>query len=237
MLGKLPVGPGARCYHPGVTPGAAGPRAPELTDDQVSANLAHSLPVNFLAHAYLAGPSGDSIAGGLMGDFVKGPLDDRYVPAIRQALALHRRIDTYTDAHPTVSASRARIGPPRRRYAGILVDMFYDHFLARHWRDYSEVALEDFTAHVYAALSERHRVLPERLQRIAPNMAATDWLASYRDVDAIGFALDRMGERLKRGNALLGSATELVVNYAALESDFRSFFPDVVQFAREQQGR
>jgi acyl carrier protein phosphodiesterase len=191
--------------------------------------------VNFLAHAYLAGDSGDSIAGSLMGDFVKGPLDDRYGAAIRQALALHRRIDTYTDAHPTVGASRARIGPERRRYAGILIDLFYDHFLARHWEDYSELSLERFTARVYVALRERHAVLPERLQAMAPRMAATDWLASYRDVDAVGFALDRMGERLKRGNALLGSVAELVANYAALEADFRSFFPDVMRFVREQQ--
>ena len=191
--------------------------------------------MNFLAHAYLADASGDSIAGSLMGDFVKGPLDDRYGAAIRQALILHRRIDTYTDAHPTVGASRARIGPERRRYAGILVDMFYDHFLARHWGNYSELPLERFTAKVYAALRERHAMLPERLQAIAPRMAATDWLASYRNVDAVGFALDRMGERLKRGNALLGSAAELVANYAALEADFRLFFPDVVRFVRERQ--
>ena len=186
--------------------------------------------MNFLAHVYLADGSDDSIVGSLMGDFVKGPLDGRHGDAVTHAIALHRRIDSFTDAHPVVAASRARVSVERRRYAGILVDVFYDHFLARHWDDYSDVALERFTARVYAALRAHHAVLPERLQYMAPRMAAHDWLASYRHLEAVAIALDRMGERLKRGNALLGSAVELEANYAAFEADFRAFFPEVVRF-------
>jgi acyl carrier protein phosphodiesterase len=191
--------------------------------------------VNFLAHAYLADGSDESLVGSLMGDFVKGPLDGRHGPELTRALVLHRRVDSYTDFHPVVIGSRNRVSPARRRYAGILVDLFYDHFLARHWKDYSDRALEAFTAGVYAALRHNHALLPERLQLIAPRMAAMDWLASYREVNAIGLALDRMGERLKRGNAMLGSAAELTANYDAFETDFRVFFPDVVRFARLQQ--
>jgi acyl carrier protein phosphodiesterase len=191
--------------------------------------------VNFLAHAYLADGSGQSIVGSLMGDFVKGPLDGRHGLELTRALVLHRRVDSYTDAHPVVAGSRARVSPARRRYAGILVDLFFDHFLARHWKNYSDLALEAFTAGVYEALRHNHALLPERLQFIAPRMAAMDWLTSYRDVDAIGLALDRMGERLKRGNALLGSVAELAANYDAFEADFRVFFPNVVRFARLQQ--
>jgi acyl carrier protein phosphodiesterase len=188
--------------------------------------------VNFLAHAYLAGSSDHAIVGSLMGDFVKGPLRDRYGAEITHALALHRRIDTYTDSHHVVRQSRRRVSPPRRRFAGILVDMFYDHFLARHWDEYNDMPLERFAARVYAALREHHALLPERLQAIAPRMAATDWLASYRHVEAVGFALDRMGQRLKRGNALLRSSEELLANYDAFDADFHTFFPEVVRFAR-----
>src|SRR5262249_30699300 len=156
--------------------------------------------MNFLAHVYLADGSDESIVGSLMGDFVKGPLDRSRTDAVTRAIVLHRRIDAFTDAHPVVRASRGRVSDERRRYAGILIDVFYDHFLALHWDDYSEVALERFTARVYAALSAHHAVLPERLQYIAPRMAASDWLASYQNVDAVAIALDRMGERLKRGN-------------------------------------
>jgi acyl carrier protein phosphodiesterase len=191
--------------------------------------------VNFLAHAYLAEGSDHAIVGSLMGDFVKGPLGGRYGAELTRALVLHRRIDTYTDAHDVVRQSRHRVSPARRRFAGVLVDVFYDHFLARNWDEYCDVPLERFTAHVYAVLREHHALLPERLQHIATRMAATDWLASYRHVEAVGSALDRMGGRLKRGNALLRSAEELLAQYDAFEADFRIFFPDVVRFARLQQ--
>jgi acyl carrier protein phosphodiesterase len=188
--------------------------------------------MNFLAHLYLAQPGAAGLIGSLMGDFVKGPLAGRYPQPLASALMHHRRIDSFTDAHPVVGNSRNRIAQPHRRFAGILVDMFYDHFLARDWTRWSSEPLEAFTARVYAALDEHRALLPERLQHIAPRMAQTDWLASYRRLSAVDFALDRMGERLKRGNALRGAARELTANYALLEADFEAFFPDVVRFAR-----
>ena len=94
-------------------------------------------------------------------------------------------------------------------------------------------AIEGFSERVYALLSEHHAILPERLQRIAPHMQQLDWLGSYRHVKSIHSALDRMGQRLSRENRLLGAGAELDANYAALEADFRTFFPDVVQFATE----
>ncbi|MEO8630742.1 MAG: ACP phosphodiesterase [Betaproteobacteria bacterium] len=190
--------------------------------------------MNLLAHALLSDGTTDGLLGSLMGDFVKGPLDERYRAAIRHGLVLHRRVDSFTDAHPVVAGSRARIIGARRRYAGILVDMFYDHFLARHWDDYSAEPLERFTTRVYAALLSHKHELPERLQQLAPNIASADWLGSYRDVAAIGIAVDRLGQRLTRGNALLGSVAELVSNYDAFRTDFRRFFPDVVLLACEQ---
>lgn len=191
--------------------------------------------MNFLAHAYLAGSSDHAILGSLMGDFVKGPLGGRYGPEITHALALHRRIDAYTDAHHLVRESRHRVSSARRRFAGILVDLFYDHFLARHWNEYTDVPLRRFTARIYSVLREHQALLPERLRNIAPGMAAADWLASYRHIEAISLALDRMGGRLKRGNALLGSAEELLVHYEAFEADFHAFFPDVVRFAQGER--
>jgi acyl carrier protein phosphodiesterase len=191
--------------------------------------------VNFLAHLYLAGPEPQALLGSLMGDFVKGPLAGRYPEPLTRALVLHRRIDSYTDAHPVVLGSRARISAPRRRYAGILVDMFYDHFLARDWAAWSPDPLDRFAARVYALLHEHIELLPERLRSIAPRMAQADWLGSYAQVEAIHEALDRMGERLRRGNALLGAAAELTGAYEALESDFNAFFPELVSFVQVQR--
>lgn len=203
---------------------------------QGSARFTLHANMNFLAHAFLARDSADLLLGSLMGDFVKGPLDDRYAPSITQGLALHRGVDTYTDAHPIVARSRARIGADRRRYAGILIDLFYDHYLARYWSDYAAMPLDQFTTHVYSTLLTRRDLLPERLQAIAPRMGQTDWLGSYREIAAVGVALDRIGTRLKRGNALLDSVEELLANYDGLEQDFRAFFPDVMRFAEKYAG-
>lgn len=190
--------------------------------------------MNFLAHLHLSDGSDEGLLGSLMGDFVKGPLDDRYPPGITRGIALHRRIDTFTDAHPVVLASKARIAPERRRFAGIMVDVFYDHYLARDWDQHSDVPLTRFSQQVYALLARSEAVLPERLRAMAPFMARGDWLGSYAEVEAIHTALDRMSRRFRRENALLGSAIELEKNYAALESDFRAFLPDLRRYVGEE---
>jgi acyl carrier protein phosphodiesterase len=193
--------------------------------------------VNFLAHLYLSPPSPDALVGSLLGDFVKGPVErSGYNEEITEAIRLHRAIDTFTDAHPLFAASKARVSPARRRYAGILIDLFYDHFLARHWRDYHDEALEDFATDIYGVLLERSAGLPESAGRMVTFMARQNWLVSYRDVDEIGAALERMGRRLTRGNALMGSAEELEADYAGFEADFRAFMPEVTAFALSRRG-
>ena len=188
--------------------------------------------MNYLAHLYLSAPDEDALLGSLMGDFVKGPLDGRYGAGITQGIALHRKIDSFTDAHPLVHESKSRVSTERRRYAGIMVDMFYDHFLARYWPEFSDVPLAAFTLRVYDLLARRSEILPERLQRMAPYMRQTDWLGSYAEIESIHTALNNMGRRLKRENRLLDSAQELERDYAGFEWDFRAFFPDVQAFAR-----
>lgn len=188
--------------------------------------------MNYLAHLYLSEPNEEAWLGSLLGDFVKGPLDGRYNAPITRAIALHRKIDSFTDAHPVVLQSKSRISPARRRYAGIMTDMFYDHFLAKYWREFHDEPLEEFSARIYSILVRRHAILPERLQRMAPSMAQWNWLESYANVDSIHTALDRMGRRLKRENRLLNSAEELVEHYAELEADFRAFMPQALQFAK-----
>ena len=188
--------------------------------------------MNYLAHLYLSESSEDAWLGSLLGDFVKGPLDERYGKDITRAIALHRKIDSFTDAHPLVLQSKSRISAERRRYAGIMIDMFYDHFLAKNWAEYHGEPIGEFTARIYGILHARHAMLPDRLQIMAPRMAQSDWLASYANIASIHTALDRMGRRLTRENRLLDSADELVEHYAGLEADFRAFMPHVRHFAR-----
>jgi len=188
--------------------------------------------MNFLAHLYLAPDDDEALLGSLMGDFVKGPLRGQHAPGIECGMALHRRIDSFTDAHAIVRRSRARIPPPRRRYAGIIVDMFYDHCLARDWPRYAALPLGQFAQRVYRLLEVNDRLLPERLQVMAQHMSREDWLSSYRELHGVALALERMGRRLTRGNALLGAGDDLIANYAGLGEDFDAFFPQLVEFAR-----
>jgi len=188
--------------------------------------------MNFLAHLYLAPDDDEALLGSLMGDFVKGPLQGQHPPGIERGLALHRRIDAFTDGHAVVARSRARIPAPRRRYAGIIVDMFYDHCLARDWLRYAPLPLDQFARRVYRLLEYHDERLPARLRHIAPFMSGQDWLSSYRDLSAVARALERMGERLKRGNGLLGAGEDLDAHYAGLGKDFDEFFPQLIAFAQ-----
>jgi acyl carrier protein phosphodiesterase len=189
--------------------------------------------MNYLAHAFLSRSSPELLIGGLLGDFVKGALGERYTPGVRAGIRLHRAIDRYTDAHASVRASCALVSPARRRFAAILVDVFYDHFLARHWPRYSEQPLADFTRHVYATLLPQLASYPERLQYILPRMAANDWLASYAEIESVDAALHgiaRRFQRYPRAAVLADGVQELLNNYSALEQYFLAFFPQLLGF-------
>lgn len=192
--------------------------------------------MNFLAHAWLAGDDPAHQLGGLMGDFVKGPLPAGLPTDIAAGVALHRRIDVFADGHPAFRRSRGRISPARRRAAGVLVDMFYDHFLACHWQALHPEPLSDFTARMYALMDAHRAVLPPRLTGLLPSMRDDDWLASYRNAETVAFALNRMARRLSRPALLLGGGAELDIHYVGLEEDFFEFVTDAATFAAAQRG-
>ena len=183
--------------------------------------------MNYLAHFYLAEQSSEGLLGSLLGDFVKGRLDDRFPQTVRRGIALHRAIDSFTDAHPLHLESRNRIGGERRRYAGIIIDVCYDHFLCRHWAEYSSESLDRFAARVYDILREHQDALPDRLRRMVPHMIANDWLGSYAELVNVGRALDGIAERIVRSNPLAGAVIEIEANYRELDGDFQRFFPQL----------
>lgn len=187
--------------------------------------------MNYLAHVYLAEQCADGLVGALLGDFVKGPVDCSLPAALARGIRLHRAIDRYTDDHPVHLRSRRRFAPPRRRFAGIIVDLCYDHFLCAQWRRRSEEPLPQFTARVYDALRQRHRELPPRLEQIVPRMVERDWLSSYADLERLDRALDGVASRLRRGERMRGAIEEVRAVYAGLEADFEQFFPDLVEYA------
>lgn len=187
--------------------------------------------MNFLAHALLGSAEDALRVGGLAGDFVKGPLPAGLPPDLAAGVALHRAIDVFADRHPAFAASRGRIGPLRRRYAGVLVDMFYDHLLAQSWARHCDVPLVTFAAETYALAAARDGHLPERFARVFEMMRSDDWLAGYSDVARVGDAIDRMARhRIRRANPLAGGIEELLAERDAFEQDFLAFFPDALCF-------
>jgi acyl carrier protein phosphodiesterase len=204
--------------------------------------------MNFLAHVFLAGPLAADRVGGIIGDFVKGPLDPLppgLSPQLAAGVMLHRRIDSHAETHPAFRRSRARVSTARRRVSGIMVDLFYDHFLARHWTHFSTwlqdapPALSTFTADTYRLIAHYPEPLPPAFAPVFERMAAHDWMSGYRDLERIALALDRMAEfRLRRPNPLAGSGEELVAEYAGYEADCFEFLTDAwAHAASVRQGR
>lgn len=189
--------------------------------------------MNYLAHLYLAHDTPEIMIGSLLGDFVKGSFHHLYTPEIRTGIALHRQIDSYTDNHPVIQASKRIVTPERRRFAGIMMDLFCDHFLAKNWAQYSSIPLDAFSQYVYRTLVESQEILPQRLKQVLPAMIEHNWLVSYREVRSIGHALNRISGRLKRQNRLLNSVEELEQNYALFAQHFHCFFPDLIQFVQQ----
>lgn len=188
--------------------------------------------MNYLLHLFLAEPTRDSLLGALMGDFVKGPLD-AFPPGLREGIRRHRRLDRFAQGNEDFRRSKRRLDEAYGLCRGILVDVFYDHFLARRWRDYSPQSLEAFASSVYRLLETDAPRLPPGLREVAPRMIAGNWLVSYRDPQSVGLALERLSRRLTRPNPLADGLKALRSDYQGLEEDFRRFLPAASRFLSE----
>ncbi|QHD01993.1 ACP phosphodiesterase [Pseudomonas sp. S04] len=187
--------------------------------------------MNYLAHLHLGGQEPEQLLGSLYGDFVKGALAGRFSARTEEAINLHRKIDVFTDSHPVVRRALGRFTVTRRRYAGIALDMFFDHCLARDWDRYAETTLDAFSKRVYTVLRSEAD-LPERLARIAPLIISEDWLGAYRDFSMIGHGLDVISERLSGPENLHDAFEELTNLYLPLSSDFEELYPSLMRFAK-----
>lgn len=186
--------------------------------------------MNYLAHLYLADEHPDAVFGALAGDFIKGPVPNDLPRRMRHAVIQHRRIDSYTDNHPLVLQSKQRISPRFRRYAGILIDMFYDHFLAANWARYDPRPLEAYVANIYRVVASHDAPRPGRMARAMDFMIEYNTLVGYRDTQRIAMALRGIETRLRRPSELGEAITELHDNYAQLEEEFALFFSALIEF-------
>lgn len=189
--------------------------------------------MNFLAHLALSGNDPEIMVGNLMGDFIKGRLEGRFTDGVRQGLELHRRIDRFAEGNPHFIGSRQRLDGRFGLFRGALVDLFYDHFLARNWHRYHGQPMLVFIDECYGTVARLRHVLPERLEQRLPELFG-DWLPSYRDMAGIEVVLKRMSVRFGRPNPLADGAGELQRHYRELEEDFFLFYPELQAFVANE---
>ena len=188
--------------------------------------------MNFLFHMLLSGEDDQILVGNFMGDFVKGPLVGRFPERIRQGVLLHRRIDSFATRDDLFQQSRRRLDPQYGLYRGVLVDLFYDHFLVAEWPNWSDEPFEQYLVRTRLIIERQRAELPERLQNLVP-VIFEELLPSYGEVSGIGVALERMSRRVTRVNPLAGGEVELLRHYDELHTDFRGFMPLVRRFAAD----
>ena len=170
-----------------------------------------------------------------MGDFIKGPLKGQYSKDIESGIWLHRKIDLFTDQHQCVKQCQTLFTPELRRFSGIVIDIAFDHFLARHWAQYDCRKLTEFNTQVLHTLNSYSAVLPEAAQLFAERMSSRDILLQYQLPEVIPMVLNRTAQRLSRPTPLSDSGQQFLEHYDSLETQFFEFFPELESFAREQR--
>ncbi|MBD2768994.1 DUF479 domain-containing protein [Hymenobacter sp. BT664] len=199
--------------------------------------------MNFLAHLFLSGQPGsaaysDVLIGNFIADSVPGRQLENYPPAVQVGIRLHRAIDTFTDQHPVVRRATQRLrAAGYGKYAGVISDMFFDHFLAGHFGKFSAETLADFAQRVYTVLTARQAEMPPRVQQFLPYMAQHNWLLGYAAPAGIARALQGLSRRASPGSGMETAVEELQANYTAYEGDFWEFFPQLQAHAEAQLGR
>ncbi len=187
--------------------------------------------MNFLAHIYLSKENKDITIGNFIADAVKGRKYNDYPPEITKGILLHRNIDTFTDSHPTVRKSTARLHENYSHYSGVIVDMLYDHFLAKNWHKYHDEPLASYADNFYKMILENLEIMPERIQKMIPYMVNNNWLLRYASIDGMGEILSQMNYRTQGKSNMNLAINELIVYYPDFKSEFTSFFDELIDFS------
>jgi acyl carrier protein phosphodiesterase len=198
--------------------------------------------MNFLAHLFLSGPAdAPAYAGILLGQFiadsVPGKQLENYPAAVQTGIRLHRAIDTFTDQHPVVRRITQRLREAGYgKYAGVISDMFLDHFLAQNFAEFSTKTLAGFTQRAYAVLQAHEAEMPPRVQQFFPHLVQHNWLLGYAETEGIRRALSGLSRRASTGSGMETAVVELERNYAAYEADFRAYFPELQAYVAGMLG-
>ena len=188
--------------------------------------------MNFLAHIYLSGDDDDIKIGNFLGDFIKGRLNKltnaQFSLGMINGMALHREIDFFTDTHPIVKQSIDRLQPKYHKVSGIIVDMFYDHILAKNFLQYSSISLPEYSQSFYDLLENRKGEIPKEMDRMVKSMVSHNWLMGYTTYEGIEWALKGISQRLSFDSGIEKATEELRRDYAQYEAEFQLFFPEMI---------
>lgn len=190
----------------------------------------HNYKMNFLAHAYLSGTDEKLLIGNFIGDFIKGKQFNEYDEGIQKGILLHREIDRFTDTHKVVSHSKSILKDKYRHYSGVIVDIYYDHYLAKNWSDYHELDLLSFTHKIYETLLVHKHVLPHRVEHMLTYMIPGNWLYNYSFLEGIQKVMNGMSNRTKFDSGMEHAVKDLEEHYEDFQNDFVTFFPDLIDF-------
>jgi len=190
--------------------------------------------MNFLAHIYLSGDNEQVKIGNFMADSIKGKKYLKYPGDLQKGIVLHRAIDYYTDTHPIFKQSTQKLFSNYGHYSGIIVDIFYDHFLAANWEKYSEVALKEYTLNFYALLENNYEILPTKVKNFMPYMIKDNWLLSYSRIEGIEKVLSGMNIRTGKKSNMHLATKELKEYYEEFENEFFSFFDQAIKYSQQK---
>ena len=190
--------------------------------------------MNFLAHIYLSFGDDEITVGNFIADSIRGNKFSHLPPKIQKGILLHREIDTFTDAHPIARQSSKRLHANYSHYSRVIVDIFYDHFLATNWDTYSNIPLEAFTETFYDMIEAHYPILPMGIKRMMPYMIADNWLLNYGTIKGIGRVLNGMNRRTQNKSKMQFAIIDLEAHYEDFESEFTSLFEELIIFSRQK---
>ena len=186
--------------------------------------------MNLLAHLYLSDNNTDIMIGNFIADHIKGNKFSQFPDDIQKGIKLHREIDTFTDTHEVVRKSKRRLHERYRHYDGVIIDIFYDHFLAKNWRNYSAIPLNVYVQSVYKLLEQNLNILPEKTQEMFPYLVKYNWLYNYQFAKGIQEVLNGMNKRTQGKSQMNLASEDLLLHYQEFEDDFTLFFEDLRTF-------
>lgn len=190
--------------------------------------------MNFLAHIYLSFGDDEITIGNFIADSIRGNKIDHLPTRIQKGILLHREIDTYTDSHAIPKVSSKRLHKNYSHYSRVIVDIFYDHFLAKNWKNYSDTPLKIYVENFYDLLEDNYPVLPHGVQRMMPYMITDNWIYNYSKMEGIGRVLNGMNRRTKNKSKMNFAILDLEEHYTDFEKEFTSFFEELIIFSKQK---